>query len=377
MIFHWLKRQKILITVLLVLTAFVTMGLLERGVRDPYNRTVGPQRLLAVALIKANIANMSVCVCSPDREVRLHGPYGLTTIASIYGEEGSERRPGIVLIHGNTALGRNLSTYRVMATKLAKNGFIVLTLDLPGFGESDDPFATRIPEALDETKMVATAIEYLIANTNVDKENLSVIGHSRGRAAALKIGISMGEIKNIILMGLMDVPGVGDHIEVPDRRSEETHQFVYGHPIPKWVTPDIWRNHMVLADLVAYMPYFTRDGHKLLILVIGEHENQQTVDMIMGKGPSKSTVEAYDHLERTFAALAEPKTRITLKGSDHYLNTAQSLGVIFYDRTVVDQFVHEVTTRIRAERRRDARSASQRLHPLPPTVTTGFAPPQK
>jgi pimeloyl-ACP methyl ester carboxylesterase len=343
MAFAWFWHHKILLAILGIPAVVVIMGILERGVRDPYNRTVGPHRILAVTIVKAGLTNVSICHCSSDREVELRDEHGLTTAASIYGLGKSEQRPGIVLLHGNTALGRNQSTYKVLASKLADSGYVVLTLDLPGFGESDDPFALRRGEAIDETKMVRAAIRYLTTTTNVDKENLSIIGHSRGRAAALKVAVNASDIRNIIIMGVSSHWVTGKTDEGPDRRAQKTYQFVYGHPMPGWVTADIWNKHRVQADIGDYAEYFGRQGHKPIMIIVGERERMRTTEMLLGKEPSELTDKAYEYLEQTYAALAKPKHFVVIRRSDHYFNSAQSLGLTVYDKSVMAQLISEIT----------------------------------
>ena len=48
------------------------------------------------------------------------------------------------------------------------------------------------------------------------------------------------------------------------------------------------------------------------------------------------------YLERFAAGVTDPKKFVRLKRSDHYCNTAQSLGLIFYDKGVMDQLVQEI-----------------------------------
>lgn len=329
----WAKLSRVLTGIALVPAVVGVIALTERGVYDPYNRTVGPKGLLKLIIrgVRGDITKITVCRCSPDREVRLRRDDGLTTAAGIYEPDGSERRPGILLIHGNTSLGRKLAMYRVLAAGLAERGYLVLTFDLPGWGESDDPFQFGMLEAVDNDNMVPAAVEYLINKTNVDKNNIAVIGHSGGAMPALKWGITMDEIKKIILIGpprrvrerMAHTSGINSFW----RRFRQTHEFVYGTPIPEWFTADMFAERVQGGAMEEYLDYFSMNGHKPLMLVDGEHESE--ADKV--------------YLEEYYAMLAKPRKFVRLRASDHYGNTAQSLGVIFYDKGVMHQLVSEVT----------------------------------
>lgn len=322
----------VLTAILLVPAVVGLIALTERGVRDPYNRTVGPKGLakLIIRGVRGDLTKIAVCRCSPDKEVRLRRDDGLTTAASVYEPKGSKRRPGILLIHGNTSLGRKLAMYMVLAAKLAERGYIVLTFDLPGWGESDDPFRFGM-EALDNDTMVAAALEYFINETNVDKNNISIIGHSGGAISALKWGIAMDYVQTIILIGpprrVRELIANVSDTNYFWRRFQATHTFVYGAPIPQWFTVDMFTEMMQESVMEEYLEYFVTEGHKGLMLIDGEHEDE--ADKV--------------YLEEYYSVVTKPKKFVRLRRSDHYGNTAQSLGLIFYDRGVIDQLVFEVT----------------------------------
>ena len=109
------------------------------------------------------------------------------------------------------------------------------------------------------------------------------------------------------------------------RRAQKTYQFVYGNPFPTWYTVDIWAKNEQFA-YEDYSGYFSRDGHKPIMLVDGELENQADKQ----------------YYEQLHSAWAEPKQFVRLIGSDHYINTAQSFGLMFYDRGVMRQLVDEI-----------------------------------
>lgn len=349
----WYRRHKIsaliLSFIVLATLSMMVIAFTARGIRDPYNRSVGPIKVLA-AMIRAGIGNIGICICSADREIWISRDDGFRTVASIYERGNEARRPGIVLVHGNTAMGRRLAFYKVLAAKLAENGFPVLTVDLPGFGESDDPFSKGTFYSIDdEVETVASAIQSFPKNSNIDKDDLSIIGHSRGSVIALKAGLKIDEISNIILIGpstkwieKLSNPRIREYFW---RRARETYRFVYGKPFPDWYTIGFWAEQMKKwPRLESYLERFSTNGHKPLMLVIGQREGDRTLDVLIGKKPSIEAVENIHYIEEFFAKLRDPKKFVLLDQSDHYCNTAESLGLVFYDRVVMNQLVHEITS---------------------------------
>jgi pimeloyl-ACP methyl ester carboxylesterase len=105
----------------------------------------GPAERLQRLLGKTSAWNLGACLCGATQEVTVVRDDGLKLAASLYTEDATERRPAIVLLHGNTPRGRRLPLYKVLASGLAERGYVVLALDRAGFGESEDPFKTAAP----------------------------------------------------------------------------------------------------------------------------------------------------------------------------------------------------------------------------------------
>jgi hypothetical protein len=84
-------------------------------------------------------------------------------------------------------------------------------------------------------------------------------------------------------------------------------------------------------------------GHTPLMLLLGERDE-----------PAR-----HKYVKDYFAQLAEPKTLLVLKGANHYLNTAQSLGLVVYDRAVARQLVDELVPWLSSVHDRDAVSPQE------------------
>lgn len=320
------------VALVVALSIVVFAAMTERGVHNEYNRTVGLDMLERVIWLAGGVDQIAACRCIATKEIRLEQNNGLGTVASLYDRGRPGPRPGAILIHGNTWMGRNLATYRVLASRLAERGWIVLTYDQLGFGESDDPFSlgpAGVREAWDRAQMAEAALEYLLENTAVDRTDVTIIGHSGGSITALKIGLTAKEIGRIVLIApprrIARDNEVDQRREYFRRRFRETRRFVYGKPVPAWFSSDMTEKGgpWYLDD---YVGPITAPGHKPVMFVVGQREKERHKES----------------LEQIYETLAHPKRFVRLHNSDHYGNVAQSLGWVLYDTAVMAQLVGEI-----------------------------------
>lgn len=279
---------------------------------------------------KVSLLNVRFCLCSEDKEITIQRADRLKIKGSLYGVVGGNSRPGIILLHGNTPLGRKLAIYKVLSSKLAEQGYLVLTIDFTGFGESDDPFSLDTVEALDRDKDVYTAIEFLKTLQIVDTSQIYIIGHSGGAVPAFRVGIKDTCIKGIIAIG--PPRRVTERLNDPRdknyfwKRAIRTRREVYGKEFPAWYTEDLWLERNLKNDMKKYKGYFSQNLHKPLLLIDGELESEK--DKL--------------YLRNFFNGMTEPKRYITLKNSGHYCNTMSLLGSVLYDIKVINQTTNAI-----------------------------------
>jgi len=255
---------------------------------------------------------------------------GLTLVGTIYGIENETVHPGVVIIHGSTPVGRKLPLYRILSKKLVDNGYIVLTYDARGFGESDDPKEIDVVESWNYTCDAIHAVSYLCSFKNVNKSRIYVIGHSFGAQAAMSAGIADGLIKKIVAIG----PSRRVTSRILEKNAPDLEyfweRFSRDRELEKLV------NLTVFLDVTSkssdmYNDYFY-EGHIPLFLIDGELEGED--DKIF--------------LRETFKNMTEPKGYFTLNDTGHYCNTT-SIGnfLVYNDRintefvTVIDNFFNE------------------------------------
>ncbi len=128
-----------------------------------------------------------------------------------------ERVPGILLVHGWGGVKEHLNA--AYAPQFAALGFVALTFDYRGWGESDGKlvrvgdkgspdesgaFATRVREArevvdpLDQLEDIRAALAFLMGESQVDPSRLAIWGSSLGGGLALQTAAQFPEIKVLI-----------------------------------------------------------------------------------------------------------------------------------------------------------------------------------
>jgi len=257
----------------------------------------------------------------------------ITIAGTLYEPTQAAKRPAIVLTHGSTPEGRHLGLYRVLGRELATRGYIVLAIDVRGFGESEDPATVTQPEALDYVSDVLSAVTYLGTLDSVDTDQMYVVGHSFGGDVAISAGVTDERIKKIVAFGpgrrFTERGGTPDAPEFAYFVRREMRYRLISEEIP----PEIFLQTRAKLPIENHMAYFEQPGHKPLLLLDGATES----------------AEDREFLRQTYAEMAEPKAYVTLPNADHYANVANLGSLIIYEPEVAAQLVSEIDTWLSAE----------------------------
>jgi acetyl esterase/lipase len=205
-----------------------------------------------------------------------------------------------------------------------------MTFDVIGFGDSDDPYG-RGPEGLatafDRPAQVRAALDWLVARPTVDASDVTLLGHSAGTGPAIVIGTSDPRVDRI---ATMVSPPPRDERKAADggaeraayfaARADDQYRYIYGHDVPGWFRPE-----MKPDDSTTYHDGALRleaPGHPPYLLILGERD------------------EPGGHAEelRILGRMTAPADVLPVPRADHYLNSAQSLGLVFFDRDVAEAF---------------------------------------
>jgi len=127
------------------------------------------------------------------REVSILGP-GYKIAGKIYIPASiSDPTPAFALGHG-VSNGKEVLSGE--ALELARNGYIALTVDLKGHGETDAGIGIT-----DLTLGLSSAVTYLSTRPYVDPTRIGIIGHSMGAGAASAAASSGRDIAALVLIG--------------------------------------------------------------------------------------------------------------------------------------------------------------------------------
>jgi pimeloyl-ACP methyl ester carboxylesterase len=269
----------------------------------------------------------------PDSDFKFEREDGLEIGASLYGTKGEVVKPGIILLHGANNIGRKAPFYRVLSSKLVEKGYIVLSIDLAGYGESGDPFQSNALEALDHTKEVSVAVDYLKSLENLDREKIYIIGHSRGVETAMKSGIGNDDIKKIVVIG---PPQKNCTYCGRWEMERQRREILYDKDLPEWFTIEVAERINSEKYIENFIGYFTQERHKPF-LIIDNELNLQGVNN-----------EVY--LTNLYVNVKGPKRLSIIKNSNHYSNVFEYKGRVFYNKIVVNDLVNEIDLWLRQPR---------------------------
>ncbi len=309
------------LVILLVIAAMTGFFLyLEQGrIRDLYQQLV--------------VKGKAFAFTRPSTEIVFKSG-GLTLRGSLYMPGGKGPFPGIVLTHGGTKLGRQLSLYRILSRELTRRGYVVLSFDFRGFGESENPVKFETPEDLDFIEDLKQAVSFLLSVKGVDASKLYLLGHSFGAGVVIPAGITDPRVKKIISIApgrraeeliwsenapFKDYPQqrLSDDMQIPEIQ-KLSNEFL--HPILRYITIDT-----ILAH----------PEHPPVLLIDGEREDRK--DLFF--------------LKNLYARMTEPKAYTTIHNADHYFGTLRDDGgfysIVTYWENIVEELVELIDSWLR------------------------------
>ena len=279
------------------------------------------------ALRRVPASRIAFCRCVPDSAVRLTRD-GLSLAADVYGV-GAGPRPPVLLLHGLTPVGNDLPLYRVLASRLADAGFLVLALDFAGYGDSDDPYALGTEAALDGVRDVRVALDF-IERLSATSGPVTLLGHSMGAVEAMAVGLADRRVGSVVALGpprrTADVLETEEGRRYHWDRIRRTYDSVYHRPMPTWFTRERFLALKARRDIEAFQVEWAEPGHVPLLLADGEREPAADREYL-----------------RSYAARVGPPARyVTIHDADHYLNSGRIGSVMYYDRAAVAALVTEL-----------------------------------
>ena len=251
----------------------------------------------------------------------------LKIVGDLYSPAISNKNAAILILHGTSVFGRKSPLVLALACEFQSLGYLVLTIDLRGYGESDDPENYNSPESFDFAQDVISAIDYLVKNLKLHEDQILVIGHSFGCGAALSAQTREQIIRKLVLFGpsrRMSERFFGAAPQEVERflvRARADMNLSQPLPLPLWLEVNrslLIENYVAKLDRIA-------SKQNSIFLVDAEFEEEADLRFLEEIGNS---IREYSNL-----------TYWTVPSTDHYLGTGFILTFPCYSRKVVRHFV--------------------------------------
>jgi len=153
-------------------------------------------------------------------EVRLAGPNGKTLFAWFVPGLGVAPTPAVLVMHG---WGANSAMMAACLLPLQQAGMATLLVDARCHGQSDDEDFTSLPRFAED---IASGLDWLREQSQVDRGRLAVVGHSVGAGAAL-----LCASKSLDVAAVVSISAFAHPYEVM-RRFLASHRIPY--PVLGW-----------------------------------------------------------------------------------------------------------------------------------------------
>lgn len=252
-------------------------------------------------------------------------PSGVDITAGIYRPVSSTAAPALILLHGSYPWGRKAGLVRMLAKRLADNGYFVIVPDARGFGDTADPATIDDPESWRTASDLSQVVDYLSQEVMVDSNSIYVLGHSMGANHALEGGLPDSRIKALILVG----PGrftQQEDFAVPDW---ERARFSADRRLQRPVSSEVAQFAYSLGNIrLLAKTELSKPNHKPILLIDGEKEGEAKL--------------AY--LAAIVSVLKGPIEYRTLPGTGHYCGVRSFYGseMIYYRSEMFAPFLEMV-----------------------------------
>jgi dipeptidyl aminopeptidase/acylaminoacyl peptidase len=280
----------------------------------------GPFLRMIRSLASGRVMDKRVYIDRVGQAVSFPGK-GVTLAGTLCRPAAAGRHPGVLLLHGSTPQGRKLGLYRLLSRGLTGRGYVVLNIDLRGYGDSDDPPRADRAESFDFIGDTHCAVTYLGTLDGVDPGRLFIVGHSFGANIAITTAIESPAIRAIVALGPSRRFKERVATELDYFRRRTMRYMGLPDPIPTGIYLQIEPPH-----LDDHQSYFADPDHKPLLLVDGSRESD----------PDRS------FLQRLYDSMAAPKAYITLPESDHYANVLNIGPLVIYDARAAERLIREI-----------------------------------
>jgi dienelactone hydrolase len=219
--------------------------------------------------------------------------------------------PALLLLHGSSPWGRKNGLISLLGYRFQSLGWITLSPDARGFGETNDPQNIKKEDSWSVKYDVKRCLEFLYAHPRTDPNRIYIIGHSMGAAHALEGAIDDTNAKALVLISPPRFPnGIKAGLWRRTRFSSDRRL--------KCILPEKLVSSISLKSGIGYFikTRLKNNSHIPILLVIGEHEGENTIKFFSDAAHN----------------ISQPISLNTVKKAGHYFGVYNFFGsdIVFY-----------------------------------------------
>lgn len=154
--------------------------------------------LIGVAILETRFSDLKI------DNIRVDG-----TPVTLYRLQGSEPRPAVIVAHG---FGGSRQMMDQIAVSLARNGFMVASVDLPGHGRNDQRLSPDITQLSGTTSQLVRVVEHVAQSVATRPEvygPMSYVGHSMASDIVIRASASRNDVGGVVAVSMYS-PAVTD-----------------------------------------------------------------------------------------------------------------------------------------------------------------------
>jgi uncharacterized protein len=158
-----------------------------------------------------------------EEKVFIKNPKGLRLASIVNYPDRDKKYPAVMILHGFTGY-KEEAHLEGLAKTLSQNGFVVIRFDCSGSGDSEGSFEKdySMSNYLEDIKC---AYDYLQKQSFIDKDRISVVGHSMGGLLAIVFASLNQEVKTCVAISSPTILTDVDWLKAAIERWEELGWF--------------------------------------------------------------------------------------------------------------------------------------------------------
>ncbi len=264
-------------------------------------------------------------------------------IAGVLYEKKSDSilNEGIVFVPSPKASQSSL-LYKLMSKRLAEKEYIVLTINLRGYGKSEEPKKLETASDLNFTKDIENAVSFLAERKNLKK--IHIISHSFATLFAVSEGINDVRVSKLIALSPPLQPYISERYlaenMTKEREKKEVEGFMkyshLGQEVPLSLIQELIKENNVEN-------YIGKNSAKPFLIANGELETDEQLTNtknFVNNAPSVKLI-TWKGVGHFYGFEAEPSGSFYLFINDRVIDLKKS-GIVIQDTRVTNKFIDDI-----------------------------------